>query len=312
MAYYINNFEELNSFDKLKHSVHNLNIGLLNQLLQDNDYTKDENVLDEHSNIIEWTLQQLNYTQGENPDEFTLKKISIFDFKCVSRDINIEQRKKIYLEILEMLVEKFPKLITDKVIEIIHRWNVTIMIEIVTKYMRDDMNNIDAGNECYVCSLSYADQLINSPCSCKNLVHLHCLIKITKENGDTCRTCRNNFGHQIDNRGRYFYPKIDIYASPLMSNYIMIENDDYKNKLHFAIAYLQVERVLELLSAFTKDMLEDYIKDADYYALHVVSDKKFLIRNMPYTNMSRQKHSVLFEIIECALNYLIENHEIKL
>jgi hypothetical protein len=102
-----------------------------------------------------------------------------------------------------------------------------------------------------------------------------------------------------------------------MSNYFVITDSDKNLKLHYAVAYLQVDRVKQLLSSFTKEEYENYYKTADYYAVHRrdPKTKALTIKDMPYTNLPRENNFLKFKELEARLleihlkykNYRIES-----
>ena len=67
------------------------------------------------------------------------------------------------------------------------------------------------------------------------------------------------------------------------------------NQLRFAIVYLQTKRVDEILNGMTSEEFIHYRDNADYYAVHTHG---LMIRDMPYTNLSRSEHQNEFYIIE--------------
>jgi hypothetical protein len=97
------------------------------------------------------------------------------------------------------------------------------------------------------------DNLINN-CLCKTPVHADCLVKLsTHKNLDKCSVCKSNYklNEPIYRIGildkTIFFPFNDMYYQPLLSSqkFIKVVGMD---RLTFAILYLQVERVKELLN----------------------------------------------------------------
>jgi hypothetical protein len=90
----------------------------------------------------------------------------------------------------------------------------------------------------------------------------------------------------MDKHGRVFFPHADIYPSPLMDHYEVVH--DKNRALHFAIAYLEADRVFSILSAMSKDEYLNYKRNADMHALHRLDNNGHLaLIDCPYTNMHR-------------------------
>lgn len=121
--------------------------------------------------------------------------------------------------------------------------------ELLYTFLPNDENNI-----CMIClHTEPKDNLINN-CLCKTPVHADCLVKLsTHKNLDKCSVCKSNYklNEPIYRIGildkTIFFPFNDMYYQPLLSSqkFIKVVGMD---RLTFAILYLQVERVKELLN----------------------------------------------------------------
>jgi hypothetical protein len=76
-----------------------------------------------------------------------------------------------------------------------------------------------------------------------------------------------------------------------------------KMQLQLAIAYLQPERVSEILDSMDADQFNDYVKNASYSAVH---RPDLTLIDMPYTNLSRHRHGNQFNIVERLLSSKIK------
>lgn len=138
---------------------------------------------------------------------------------------------------------------------------------------------------------------------CKNKIHLECLIETTRKNGNVCKTCNGDNGAVFDPNGRLLFPSKGIYKAPLMNHYVIVDSNNKNLQLHYAIAYLQFNQVMKLLTQFSKDDYINYYKKADTYALHLTNKNTgaLTLKNMPYTNLSRNSNLELFQSIENCL-----------
>jgi hypothetical protein len=208
--------------------------------------------------------------------------------------------KKLILDILELICSSIPELILEKHIVIASEQRATAIINILTNYY---IEKNDDDNKCYVCFSSHGSNLINNTCSCKNMIHLECLIKITRQVGIVCQACKINNGGVIEPNGRLIYPFNNIYRMPLMNNYLIVE--DTNMQLHYAITYLQCARVEEILKNFTKEQYINYRDKADYYALHSINKDtgSLILKDVPYSNIPRKNNFKLFNEMEKLLLY---------
>ena len=124
------------------------------------------------------------------------------------------------------------------------------ILDILFSYLPVDENNI-----CSICLITEPKTQLFNPCSCKNPIHIDCLIKTLKhKQNNKCSVClniikvnepiyRTNYGKELDNI--IFFPHQDIYYEPLMKP--VLNRYSGMSRLTMAIMFLQVERVGELL-----------------------------------------------------------------
>lgn len=65
-----------------------------------------------------------------------------------------------------------------------------------------------------------------------------------------------------------------------MNDYVFIKTNDLNLKLHFAIAYLQVTIVNDILNNMTLEQYKECVCSADYYALHDIKNNIYFLRNI--------------------------------
>ncbi len=208
-----------------------------------------------------------------------------------------------FLQLAELIVSKFPALITDELISGANHFNADLLLDLYTKYYVD--KNADTSTTCYVCYSSHTSELLPLQrfCGhCKLFVHLKCLIKCIETNGHTCSICKTPISvikHKPSNR--LCFPDANVYPIPLLSNYIILEDTEINAQLHYAIAFLCVKRVKVLLLAMTHETYMNYLATADRYALHDGINVHRL-KDMPYTNLSRAMYTNNFKAIETMLS----------
>jgi hypothetical protein len=125
---------------------------------------------------------------------------------------------------------------------------------------------------------------------------------VVETHGNKCTVCKASLGGKKDGRGRLNFPTLDIYQKPMFTNqYLRAEG--IHQQLHFAIAYLCVSRATALLCEMTQADYLNYYNRADYYALHQrdTDTKCLILRDMPYTNLSRENNAKAFHLIEQML-----------
>lgn len=264
-----------------------------------NNMTKDELI-----NYRCYDLNIMNFILLSQIFKNKSVSIQLFNFFDGMQKYNSKEQQEameLYMEILDFICSKVSELITEDMIIWKSDQRANSIVKILTNYY------IDMSSECCViCYSSHRSKLIDNTCSCKNKIHLECLIEVTKKLGNICKTCNSNNSGIIEPNGRILFPSKNIYMSPLGCNYIIVNNK--KSQLHFACAYLQYKTVSELLNDFTKEEYINYYNTADYYALHSHNKqtKALIIKDMPYTNLSRSKNMEAFDETEKVLSVFHE------
>lgn len=64
-----------------------------------------------------------------------------------------------------------------------------------------------------------------------------------------------------------------------------------------------VENIVDTMSI---NEFEDYLRTADYYAVHSIRDYQIKIKNCPYANLHKHNHINKFKNIEKILNSKID------
>lgn len=280
------------SQDSIRDAIYFLNINRLKFLL--NSMTRKQVIEYKiyKNNILSYILSEfMSVGQGKTT---SLASVNWYLFKF-NNECN-----KLTLELLQYICSTYPELITQNDIDGANYFNCVPVFDILTLYFIDENvnENVNENNYCFICNSSHNSQLINNICSCKNKIHLQCLIKCTKEFGDICRTCNNNIISKQDLRGRTFYPNANIFPSPLLNNYVIINDENINEQLHFSIAYLCIDKTQEILNKMTTNEFNKYVEKCDKYALHKIENNILKLIDMPYTNYSRQHYNLEFTIIE--------------
>jgi hypothetical protein len=254
----------------------------------------------EHLDIVNKFICELYGTSGSCAEYPTVNVVGVYDMKVQpspykkhNHELHLEC-VNLYCEILDYLCSKYPQSIKPSHFECMNAYSATRVIKILQKYFQDDA---PLESSCFVCGTSYSSNLITCTCKCKINVHLQCLIELITKNSDTCKTCLTKFGSKIDKRGRMFFPDSDIYASPLMSSYIFPKT--LNDKLHFAIIYMQVNRVKQILQSMTPEQFTDYKNNADYVSTH--SPTFYDLISNPYSNYSRHMYPIQHQQISQLL-----------
>ena len=130
------------------------------------------------------------------------------------------------------------------------------IIELLYTFLPNDINNI-----CMICHSTEPKKLLICTCLCKTPTHASCLVKMSNyKKLDKCSVCKGNYklnepiyrtqsGINIKEilDETIFFPFNDMYYMPLISKHNLIKVVGM-GRLDFAILYLQVERVKELLN----------------------------------------------------------------
>jgi hypothetical protein len=128
------------------------------------------------------------------------------------------------------------------------------ILELIYTFLQDD--NII----CSICFQTEPKKLLICTCQCKTPTHASCLVELnTHKKLDKCSECNCNYKLNkpiyrqfgLNSNEIYdetiFFPFNDIYYQPLSRNKNLIQVSGM-SRLTFAILYLQVERVKELLN----------------------------------------------------------------
>lgn len=207
-----------------------------------------------------------------------------------------------FLELIEVISSRFPILITNELINSANYFNAELLVDLYTKYY------ISNENACFICYSSHTAELLQLHrfCGhCKLLVHLKCLIKCIQSNGNKCPVCKTRITTGIHRpSNRLYFPEANIYPAPLSSYYLILADTEINLHLHYAIAFLCVKRVEQLLSTISDENWRNYKATADKYALH--DRYVYKLKDMPYTNLSRTMYNNDFKAIEDML--LLKNN----
>ena len=186
--------------------------------------------------------------------------IFINPFQCLLQahyplDKNVEATK----EIIKILIDNY-----DNYVELIRSFcsycksapneNKEYVLDMLFSFLPVDENNM-----CSICLITEPITELFNPCSCKNPIHIDCLIKTLKhKEHNKCSVCLNIIKinepvyrtksgiivkQELDDI--VFFPFQDIYYPPLMKP--VLSKYTGMSRLTMAIIFLQVERVEELL-----------------------------------------------------------------
>ena len=287
------------STNPLKDAIYYLYIDRVKEILNTMNYDEILNYKINNKNILEYIISSLNYVGGRGLGSVSWYSIKNKHFKIYADKPNDE-----VCCLIEYFSKNYPTMITLNQIEGSIYFDCKKITNILQNYYIDEIN--DDLLKCCICFSNHDIQMIDNVCLCKNKIHLNCLLQCHLNYGDICRTCNSSTNSYVDSRQRILYPNNDIYKMPLMSGYLILNNSSIYQKLHFAIAYLCVERVKQLLTIMTKEEFIEYKNNADYHALHILKNNNLYLIDMPYTNLSRVTHFEQFLIIEHML-YMKDN-----
>lgn len=209
--------------------------------------------------------------------------------------------------IIRLLVSKCPELLTEKCIDnarISHKSDLIDFLRIVSDEVCDnslESKLVVAADCCYICTLSAdPNYLLRRLCACNAILHYECLKKLilrqnlqTEENelykNYDCMICKT--GYKIGmHRGRIICPFDDIYPPPLMTN-AESRKILFPENLLYAVWYLQVDRVKELLSQISTKEISICFEPYKQNILHIICDT-----NMP-SNFNINNHGELYDAI---------------
>lgn len=166
-------------------------------------------------------------------------------------DKNVEAVK----EIIQILIENYDDYynLIMRTIQIPEK-NKEFICELLTSFLPNDEDNL-----CSICLHTEPKYQLVNICKCKTSTHTKCLIRLNEHKRLTnCRVCLGKYKintpiYRVIELGTspiidstLYFPHSDFYFQPLMSdnNLHQIKGID---RLKFAIWYLQVDRVKELL-----------------------------------------------------------------
>lgn len=153
---------------------------------------------------------------------------------------------------------------------------------------------------CVKCNLP--DNLIDNTCSCKNKIHIECLVELVKKTGNTCVTCNCSNESVVCPSGIIIFPSKDIYQSHT-GTYEILSHEYKFTRLLYALAYLQYDRVKELLNDFTRDEYIEYYHNTDYSNLHSRNKETnaLTLKDTLTSHLTRNLNKEDFEKVEAVL-----------
>lgn len=244
-----------------------------------------------HYDILNYILSEFAYMgNGYNP---SLSWVSWYSLRLFNNHDDYKINNNLACNLVEYICSTYPELITEELILQTNNFACEKITDTLMYYYKDKPNT----NQCFVCFSCIQNQLILCTCVCNTYIHLNCLIKLVKLYGDICSSCKTSLNSFVDSRRRIHFPHNDIYVKPLFSSYVFAN----KNSLHYACAYLCVKRVKEILDKMSWNEFKYYMKSADYYGLHIITNNKLKLIDNPYTNLSRNNHKLSFNSIENML-----------
>ncbi|AYV79870.1 MAG: hypothetical protein Gaeavirus1_7 [Gaeavirus sp.] len=205
--------------------------------------------------------------------------------------------------LLEYLCPNYPELITTKTFELcnINR-NQQMYKTLITNYIEPEPESSATSDECHICFSTFPLELIDNICSCKNKIHLNCLLEIVNHASiDKCMSCNTPLkSHKINEH--IMFPHSGIYKQFHTMNYIFLTKPQIHEQLYYALSYLHTERVDELLNKITTEELLNYQRSASYGDLHHEKPNDTLkLSDYLSTGLSRSTHKHEYDRIEYLL-----------
>lgn len=241
-------------------------------------------------------------------------KISYMDLRMYANEYGYDVSEDVivsYLDFVAFVADMCPPELIKKFIKTSYLTGAFRLTKILLDHFPENERECDL---CFICCTNANIDLIDSPCVCKLKIHIPCLIQLVQQCGNKCMTCHTTLHAQLDSRKRIIFPKSGIYAAPLMSNYVIIKNDDKIQKLLYAIINLQISIIQEILGSMSDiefrlyydnvvKHLEQENSHSSIFALLNISDKKTLklIDYLP-SNLPRSKFPFEYSVIEGLLN----------
>ena len=217
----------------------------------------------------------LNIIDIDNKIDKYKHHVSFLDFHNnipkykISRSYIKSVRIKEYIKVFEYIAKNYSELIREKHIEKAVEYNAKPIYDILIKYFNEDDID-DSCDKCCLCFSTIQVQLINNICSCKNKIHYYCLTDLVKQYKKSyCTVCLTPYKHVIDYDNNLFFPYSGIYPQ-ISQKYktVFIDKNNKKIQLYYAIAYLIVPKVREILDEISKEEFYEYINGIDFDQLH--------------------------------------------
>jgi hypothetical protein len=284
--------------DNIKNILNNMTE---EQILNYKKYLYNPNITT-NENILDFILFELIGSSGGISFPVCLKYISYMNITNYNKqNANFKIFIDKLIEIINFICNKCPKLITKKMIEHLTYRRCTKLVKILSNYYINDKFN---KNTCYICMADHDVNLIKMPCTCNMYIHLECLVELVNNNGKKCMTCRNSLGVVIDKKKRIHFPKLNIYKAPLVNQYLIIDKDNIIESLRYAIIYLQIDKVKEILNNMTSEQFQFYKKNVRFGGLHKLdkNNNKLKLADSLFSNFNRRSFPGLFNLIENELS----------
>lgn len=215
----------------------------------------------------EWFLETLTYQRIRQSISYlqpeALKKYLIKNYKFMllgnpfchligARPYDIEKNKEAILTIIKILIENYDDY--EELVEELPIQNTETIRTLIYSQMPTDENR----TMCSICLDSRPAKRLINPCDCKTPIHIECLLQLEQHKRlDKCSVCTGKYkvNQPVSNgsiRSRTsttidtFFPHNDFYPTPLSSSKTLHKATGM-DRLDFAIMYLQIDRVKELL-----------------------------------------------------------------
>jgi len=289
---------KISGLDRLVYCIYFLNVTRFKDILNEYDSNDIEQYYPQFTKryeLMEYLLYCLGYSSTRKDVALNIESLDFHSFMSKPNNDGIEKKK--LLEILHLLLNKCPSFANEKNINNVEIYHAIELSHVISLYLSND----PLKNPCYVCLSTSEYWMINNICDCNMPLHLVCLMQILK-NTKQCKICKKPYDIHIDKLNRVLIPKLNIYPIPMINTYTKLDDTNKKIQLKYAIAYLIPNRVEEILDNMTMDEFQNYVKTCDTHAVHYFENKTLKIRNMPYTNLSRENHNIEFNMIEQMLN----------
>ena len=223
---------------------------LINNSIQYRNYNMIKRFIDEVS------YDELNMKVNDYDRNIIEILTSHGSSRSYNQKINYPNEDLELLNIIEYILERKPKLITEHAYITARALNNNKIIELFNKY-----NTSTDESKCYICySPTEPDRLITDICLCKTEIHYHCAMELIKTNGDICKTCNSNFKKntpinligivsQVLDTSVYF-PHLGLFPIPLLCNKFSFSTTLF-TKIKYSIIYLQSVNLISILTNLT-------------------------------------------------------------